>query len=231
MIIFWIVAILFSIIVLFWICRKAFFLTDRNVNKTDKEDIEINNGLINKEDRITITEDDFERMKVPDKIVIDDTVIEKVDINFETIQKLQQHLYVGDYERIEITNFGYMVHKKKKYLSHENSLVFQCEDGKVLMRYFDGEKLNVNTFFANRNNAGSMPSEQIPIVTFRGREESEQYILYDRRKLVSIFLELLYTGNIVYEIDVNTMDSGYFSTRYFSNKNAYLKMKNEVGEF
>lgn len=188
-------------------------------------------GFIREEDMITLTEFDFEQMILPDKIVIENQIIEKADINLKTIQIVQQHLYDGDYERIELTYFGYMIYKKKKYLSHENSLVFLCEDGKSIMCYFNGEKLNISIFFANRDDAGSLPSELIPSVMFRGREESEQHILYDRSILVKILLELLNTGNVNCEVSFRTIRNGYFSTRYFSNKNAYLKNKNQIGEF
>lgn len=218
---------------------------DRNMN--DKNKNSINNtqikkiinvksynklkGFIREEDIITLTEFDFEQMILPDKIVIENQIIEKADINLKTIQIVQQHLYDGDYERIEITYFGYMIYKKRKIRSHENSLVFLCEDGKSIMCYFNGEKLNISIFFANRDDAGSLPSELIPSVMFRGREESEQHILYDRSILVKILLELLNTGDVNCEVSFRTIRSGYFSTQYFSNKNAYLKNKKLIGEF
>lgn len=205
-----------------------------NEKADNLETIEIDSdmsGFIHDNDRITITEEDFEQMRIPDKIIIDDKVIEAENINLEIIRTVQQHLYSGDYGRIEVTNFGYMVHKKRRYLSHEDSLVFQCENGKAFMCYFDGKNLNTNIFYDNRNDAGSLPSELVPTVIFRGRKQSEQHILYDRSKLVKVLLELLFTGSVSYEKNVSTMDKGFFSTLYFSNKNAYLRSKNEIGEF
>lgn len=203
-------------------------------------------GFIREEDIITLTDFNFEQMVLPDKILIakkqmdksvsvnneiSNIIIEKADMNLETIQMVQRHLYDADYERIEITYSFYMEYKKRRYLSHENSLVFQCEEGKSLMCYFDGKEMNSCTFFANRNDAGSLPADEIPTVMFRGRTESEQHILYDRSILVKILLELLYTGTIEYSPSFHTMKNGYFSIQYFSNKNAYLKSKNQIGEF
>lgn len=206
------------------------------VNKEEEiiEAVEIDtslSGFINENDKITITEEDFGQMRIPDKIVIDGKVIEGEHINLESIRTVQQHLYSGDYGRIELTNFVYMVHKKRRYLSHEDSLVFQCEDGKAFMCYFDGKNMNTNIFYANRNNVGRLPIEQIPTVIFRGRKVSEEHIIYDRSKLVNVLLELLFTGSVSCETNVDMMDKGYFSTLYFSNKNAYLRSKNKIGEF
>lgn len=178
-----------------------------------------------------LTEDEFQKIVLPEKIVIDGEIIKKDAMNQESIRKVQEHLYHATYSRMEVTYLSYWERKGKKIPMYQKSLVFLCEDTKAVMYYFNDENLHGDVFYDNRDNAGYVDGDWIPEVDFHGQKVSTQHIIYDRKKLNEKLKELLFHGEIDDTVSGSTMNGGYFSIRYFSNKNAYTKYKNERGEF
>ena len=182
-------------------------------------------------DRIDLTDELFAQMDLPDKIIIDGRTIEKVDIDFEVVDSVLQHIYQGDYDRIELTRMVYMERKKHRYLAYEDNLVYECENGRTFLCYFTGENMHANIFFENRDRAGSRPSDEPKTVRFRGREECEQHMICNRGRLAEYLMEFLLRGTSDCDPVAYRMERGFFSGKSFSNKNAYLKRKNQLGEF
>lgn len=178
-----------------------------------------------------LTDNEFPKLILPEQIVIDEKITEKDKITAEFIRQVQKCLYRAEYSRIEITYLSYWERKGRKIPMYHKSLVFLCEDTKTVVYYFNDENLHADVFYDNRDNAGLVDGEWIPEVEFHGQKVSTQNIIYDRKKLNQTLKNMLFHGEIDDDISVDTMDNGYFSIRYFSNKNAYTEYKNTKGEF
>lgn len=210
--------------------KKGFVEEKKNVRTL------IKNLFSGKKDRqaqgeVYFTDEDFQNMILPEKIVIDGQVTEKNQITAEYIRQVQKCLYRAEYSRIEVTYLGYWERKGKRIPMYEKSLIFLCEDTKAVMYYFNDENLHADVFYDNRDDAGLVDGDWIPEVEFHGQKVSTQHIIYDRKTLNQTLKNMLFHGEINDALDVSGMDKGYFSIRYFKNKNAYMKYKTTRGEF
>lgn len=177
------------------------------------------------------TDEEFQNFILPEQIVIDGKMTKTEEITAEYMRQVQKCLYHGDYSRIEITYISYWERKGKKIPMYQKSLIFLCQDTKAVMYYFNDETLHADIYFDNRDDAGLVDGDWIPDVEFHGQKVSTQNVIYDRKILNQTLQNMLANGEINDVIDVDTMAEGYFSIRYFSNKNAYMKYKTERGEF
>lgn len=158
----------------------------------------------------------------PDLIKIDEEVIEKEVFNKDTIEYVLNKLHTGEYERLEVT---------LEYAQGKESLVYLCEEGKAIVWYFSDSARYQALFFENRNGAGYIPMNKLPMTTIHHQNVREQDVILDRSVLGAIFLEVLKDGKLEQFARRSWYKEGYFSSRSFSNKNAYMKNRTEKGEF
>lgn len=184
-------------------------------------------GFLLEKDRIRLKEDG--KIKTPSCLIVDGEEWNLEHFSYETGNQILEKLYNGQYQRIEITYRTFYERKGRKIPQNTTSLVYLCEDGKAVMQYFEEETLYTGIFFENRNDAGMIDTELLPRIQIRGQEVYEQNVILERGILGKVCREMLSNGCIDY--DQTSRNGGYFSRRYFSNKNAYIKYRNEKGEF
>lgn len=170
------------------------------------------------ESKIEIKSDHY----IPDFIKIDGERIEKTEFTKQTIEQVLDKLHTGTYERIEVTF---------QYAEGQESLVYLCEDGKAIAKYFSDANKYVGAFFENRNDASYIPMNKLPHTTIHNQNVLEQEVVLDRSVLGAVFLEVLNAGKLEQFETRAWYKEGHFSSRNFSNKNAYLKQRTEKGEF
>lgn len=176
-------------------------------------------GYVGVQEKMSMIESGY---KVPDLIKIDGESIKKEDFTKETIEQVLEKLHTGTYGRLEVTF---------QYPEGQESLVYLCEDGKAIARYFSDAEKYTGAFFENRNGAAYIPINKLPHTTIHGQDVLEQEVVLDRSVLGAIFLELLEDGKLEQFAERSWYKEGRFSSRNFSNKNAYLKQRTEKGEF
>lgn len=159
---------------------------------------------------------------IPDFIKIDGDVIEKADFTELTVNHVLDKLHTGTYDRMEVTF---------QYPEGQESLVYLCEDGKAIAKYFSDAKKYIGSFFENRNGASYIPMNKLPYTTIHNQNVLEQEVVFDRSILGAVFLELLNEGKLEQFESREWYKEGHFSGRNFSNKNAYLKQRIAKGEF
>lgn len=173
-------------------------------------------------------------IKTPKRLIVDGEEWDLEDFSYQTANQILEKLYSGQYTRIEITYQEFYERKGHRIPLNMTSLVYLCEDGKAVMQYSEEKDLFTGIFFENRNGAGMVDSNLLPCTNFRGKEIYEQNIVLDRSILGNVCVEMFLEGCIDYEINIaggRDRKTGYFSGRYFSNKNAYIKCRDEKGEF
>lgn len=159
---------------------------------------------------------------IPDFIKIDGEMIEKADFTEQTIDYVLDKLHTGTYDRMEVTF---------QYPEGQESLVYLCEDGKAIARYFSDAEKYIGSFFEDRNGASYIPMNKLPYTTIHDQNVLEQEVVLDRSVLGAVFLELLNEGKLEQFEHREWYKEGHFSSRNFSNKNAYLKQRTVKGEF
>lgn len=182
-------------------------------------------SFLHEEDRIALDEE--VNMKTPDRLSIDGKDWSLENFSYETANQILDKLYSGQYTRIEITYKEFYERKGRKIPLNMTSLVYLCEEGKAVVQYFEEKELFTGIFFEDRNGAGFVDTDLLPRINIRGKEIFEQNIVLNLSILGKLCMEMLLNGCI----DYNERGNGYFSRRYFSNKNAYIKYRDEKGEF
>ncbi|MDE7425326.1 MAG: hypothetical protein K2N51_16840 [Lachnospiraceae bacterium] len=184
-------------------------------------------SFLKEEEKNTLNEKS--EIKIPNRLIVDGEEWNMEDFSYQTANQILEKLYSGQYTRIEITYQEFYERKGRMLPLNMTSLVYLCEDGKAVMQYSEEKDLFTGLYFENRNGAGMVDSNLLPCTNFRGKEIYEQNIVLDRSILGNICVEMFQQGCIDYEI--NGGKTGFFDGRYFSNKNAYIKCRNEKGEF
>lgn len=189
-------------------------------------------SFLKEEERKTLNEKS--EVKTPNRLVVDGEEWDLENFSYQTVNLILEKLYSGQYTRIEITYQEFYERKGHIIPQNMTSLVYLCEDGKAVMQYSEEKDLFTGIYFEDRNGAGMVDSNLLPCTNFRGKEIYEQNIVLDRSILGNVCVEMFQQGGIDYEIKIEhggDRKTGYFSGRYFSNKNAYIKCRDEKGEF
>lgn len=185
-------------------------------------------SFLNAEDRIFVS-DDLE-IKVPNRLSVDGEEWDLENFSYKTANQILEKLYNGQYTRIEITYKEFYERKGRMLPLNALSLVYLHYDGKVVMQYFEEKELYAGIFFENRNGAGWVDCDLLPRINFHGKDIYEQHIVLNIGTLGEKCIEMLMRGCV--DIDSNDgYKRGYFERKYFSNKNAYTKYRDEKGEF
>lgn len=184
-------------------------------------------SFLKEEDRIMIA-DNIE-IKTPNRLIVDGEEWNTEEFSYKTANQILEKLYCGQYTRIEITYREFYERKGRMLPSNMTSLVYLCEDGKTVMQYFEEKELYTGIFFENRNGTGWVDSDLLPRINFRGKDIFEQNIVLEIGILGKLCREMFMNGCIDY--DESGEKAGFFERRHFSNKNAYIKCRNEKGEF
>ncbi|MBD5136584.1 MAG: hypothetical protein HDT39_11595 [Lachnospiraceae bacterium] len=184
-------------------------------------------SFLNEEDRIMF--DNKSEIKMPNRLIVDGEEWSTEGVSYKTANQILEKLYSGQYARIEVTYQEFYERKGRMLPLNMTSLVYLCEDGKMVMQYFEEKELYTGIYFENRNKAGLVDSDLLPHINFRGKDILEQNIVLDIGILGELCREMFICGCIDY--DENGGRSGFFERKYFSNKNAYTKYRDEKGEF
>lgn len=183
-------------------------------------------SFLHEEDRIMLDEE--VNIKTPDRLIVDGREWSQEDFSYKTANQILDKLYSGQYTRIEITYKEFYERKGRKIPLNMTSLVYLCEEEKAIIQYFEEKELFTGIFFENRNGAGLVDADFLPRIDIRGKEIFEQNIILNLSILGNLCTEMLVYGRIDYN---NKRGTGFFERRTFSNKNAYIKYRDEKGEF
>lgn len=186
-------------------------------------------SFLEEEERILL--DDEVEIKAPNRLLVDGEEWNTESFSYKTANQILDKLYSGQYSRIEVTYQEFYERKGRMLPLNMTSLVYLCEEGKAVMQYFEEKKLYTGIFFESRNGAGMVDSNLLPCINIRGKEIFEQNIVLDRSILGNVCVEMLLYGCIDYDKKGGDRKSGFFSRRNFVNKNAYVKYRDEKGEF
>lgn len=185
-------------------------------------------SFLNEEDKVFLNDNDI--IKTPSLLRVDKEEWNLENFSYETVNDILKKLYNRHYCRIEVTYKEFYERKGRTIPLNTLSLVFLNEGGKVVMQYFDEKRLDAWLFFENRNGAGWVDGDLLPRINFHGWNIYEQNIVLDTGILGQKCREMFEYGCV----DTDSHDryeTGFFDIEYFSNKNAYIKYRDEKGEF